>query len=53
MEGVMLMKVFVGFLLICFFAGWLLNKLSMKQMTIFLFVLSMLVTAGYYFRNLI
>jgi hypothetical protein len=47
------MKVFTGFLLICFFAGWLLNKLTMKQMTIFLFIFSLLVAAGYYFKNLI
>lgn len=47
------MKVFMGFLLVCFFCGWLMNKVSMKVMTLLLIMLSILVMAGYFFRNLI
>ena len=47
------MKVFMGFLLVCFFGGWLMNKVSMKILTFILIVLSILVAAGYFFRNLI
>jgi hypothetical protein len=47
------MKLFMGFLLVCFFGGWLLNKLSMKQMTLLLFGLSTMVVVGYFFLNMI
>jgi hypothetical protein len=47
------MKVFIGFLLICFFGGWLLNKLSLKKMTILLVGLSLTVMAGYFFLHMI
>lgn len=47
------MKVFMGFLLVCFFCGWLLNKLSMKQMTLLLFGLSFVVMAAYFFLEMI
>lgn len=47
------MKFFLMFLFICFFAGWLLHKLSMKQMTIFLVVFSLMLMFGYFFLNLI
>ncbi|NNJ11089.1 hypothetical protein EKD04_012165 [Chloroflexales bacterium ZM16-3] len=47
------MKVFMGFLLVCFFAGWLMNKLSMKQMTFILLGLSMMVAFGYFFLGMI
>ncbi len=47
------MKVFLGFLLVCFFAGWLLHKLSIKQMTLLLMVFSAMVMVGYFFFNMI
>jgi hypothetical protein len=47
------MKVFMGFLLICFFSGWLLNKQSMKRMVVLLVGLSLMVLAGYFFLDII
>ncbi|MBX0328823.1 hypothetical protein K2Z83_14180 [Oscillochloris sp. ZM17-4] len=47
------MKVFMGFLLVCFFSGWLMNKVSLKIMALLLIGLSVMVTAGYFFLNLI
>jgi hypothetical protein len=43
------MKFFIGFMLICFFSGWLMNKFSMKIMTLLLVMLSIVVTGGYFF----
>jgi hypothetical protein len=47
------MKVFIGFLLVCFFSGWLMNKVSMKVMTLLLIMLSIIVTGGYFFLRFI
>jgi hypothetical protein len=47
------MKLFMGFLLVCFLSGWLLNKLSMKQMTALLVGLSLMVVVGYFFLDMI
>jgi hypothetical protein len=47
------MKVFMGFLLFCFFCGWLMHKQSMKRMTLFLVVFSAMVAFGYFFLNMI
>jgi hypothetical protein len=47
------MKIFMGFLLICFFSGWLMNKVSMKIMTLLLIMLSVMVAGGYFFLRLI
>jgi hypothetical protein len=47
------MKVFMGFLLFCFFSGWLMNKVSIKIMTLILIMLSIMVTGGYFFLRLI
>jgi hypothetical protein len=47
------MKVFLGFLLVCFFGGWLLNKLSLKKMTLLLIGLSAMVMVGYFFLDMI
>jgi hypothetical protein len=46
-------KVFLGFLLVCFFSGWLLNKLSLKKMTLLLIGLSAMVMVGYFFLDMI
>jgi hypothetical protein len=43
------MKIFIGFLIICFFSGWLMNKVSMKIMTLLLIMISAVVTGGYFF----
>jgi hypothetical protein len=43
----------MGFLLICFFSGWLMNKVSMKIMTLLLIMLSVMVAGGYFFLRLI
>lgn len=47
------MKFFLMFLLICFFAGWLLHKLSMKQMMILLVGFSLMLMFGYFFLDFI
>lgn len=47
------MKFFLLFLLACFFAGWLLNQLSMKQMTVLLVVVSLGLMFGYFFLSFI
>jgi hypothetical protein len=43
----------MGFLLICFFCGWLMNKVSIKKMTLLLIVMCVMVTSGYFFLRLI
>jgi hypothetical protein len=43
----------MGFLLFCFFSGWLMNKASMKTMTLILFMMSIAVAGGYFFLRLI
>lgn len=45
------MKIFMGFLLVCFFCGWLMNKFSMKIMVLLVVVLSIIIPAGYFFLN--
>jgi hypothetical protein len=45
------MKNFMGFLLICFFCGWLLNKVSLKKLTLLLIVMSIMITASYFFAR--
>lgn len=47
------MKYYLVFLLVCFFAGWLLHKLTMRQMTVLLIIFSMMLTFGYFFLNFI
>jgi len=47
------MKVFMGFLVFCFFSGWLMNKFSMKMMTLILIALSVFVAGGYYYLRFI
>lgn len=45
------MKIFMGFMLACFFVGWALNKLNIKILVLFLVVLSAIVTTGYFFLD--
>jgi hypothetical protein len=47
------MKIYMGFLLFCFFIGWLMNKFSMKIMTLILITMSIMVAGGYFFLRLI
>jgi hypothetical protein len=47
------MKYFLVFLLVCFLAGWLLNRLSLKQMTALLVVVSLGLVFGYFFLDFI
>ncbi len=47
------MKVFMGFLLVCFFSGWLMNKISIKRMTLLLIMLSIIISGGYFFLRFI
>lgn len=47
------MKFFLMFLLICFFAGWMLNKLSLKLMTLLLVGFSLMLMFGYFFLDFI
>jgi len=46
-------KVFMGFLLFCFFSGWLMHNFSMKVMTLILITLSFAIAGGYFFLRLI
>jgi hypothetical protein len=43
----------MGFLLFCFFSGWLMHKFSMKIMTLILIMMSIMVAGGYFFLRLI
>jgi hypothetical protein len=43
----------MGFLLICFFSGWLMNKVNIKVMALLLIMLSVMVAGGYFFLKLI
>ena len=47
------MKVFLGFLIVCFFSGWLLHKLSLRVMTLLLLGFSAFIAAGYLYLNFI
>lgn len=43
------MKVFLAYLLVCFYAGWLLHKFSMKIMTMLLIGFAIFIASGYFF----
>ncbi|WP_161569257.1 hypothetical protein [Candidatus Oscillochloris fontis] len=45
------MKIFLGFLFVCFYAGWLLNRFSMRTMSILLVGFSLFICFGYFFLN--
>jgi hypothetical protein len=47
------MKVFLGFLIVCFYIGWLLHNQSMKRMALLLVGLSVFVSVAYFFLRMI
>jgi hypothetical protein len=47
------MKFFMGFLLVCFFCGWLLPTIRLRYMLLLLMGLSVMLMLGYFFLKFI